>query len=498
MRKMRFRALLLAAIMTISCVAPTTAYAVEDTLGESSETSAVGTVPYRLRTELVDEYNTNVVRVWLELDPTRAESISAYQISLQLKDNEGSAVAGRGMTLEFDGALQKAQIKESIFDSETQIMNIYVAAAENLVQFAKDENGNVTNMLPIGILSVDQLKGELNMFKIDLSDNDGDLMTVDTGMNTVDVDEEYGADFVVPVDGAIYGEPVKFPLGIDVQGKGTVKAYVVKEDSTETPAADKIYESAKVRLSAIPAPGYRLTSLKLIDERNQENEIELGGNFTFEMNSVIGVKAKFEAFEETYTLTVGENAAIEGASDNNAQFKSRETATVSAKAPEGKVFSCWKNEKGDVVSYNEIYTFAVTSTVTLIPEFIDKQEEKQEIPSIALNDSGTVTRIGTKYRMSYSGVCSVPSNYKLVQRGIILTNKTITDENLKDFVMGGTVDGVKVATCAVTGTNAQFISNVNNVAAKQSRTARAFLTYEDESGNQVTIYSSNVVQLKTP
>ena len=194
MRKMRFRALLLAAIMTISCVAPTTAYAVEDTSGESSETSAVGTVPYRLRTELVDEYNTNVVRVWLELDPTRAESISAYQISLQLKDNEGSAVAGRGMTLEFDGALQKAQIKESIFDYETQIMNIYVAAAENLVQFAKDENGNVTNMLPIGILSVDQLKGELNMFKIDLSDNDGDLMTVDTGMNTVDVDEEYGAD----------------------------------------------------------------------------------------------------------------------------------------------------------------------------------------------------------------------------------------------------------------------------------------------------------------
>ena len=233
MRKIKFMALLLTAALTLSCVAPTAVYAEEGTEGSAETTETATSVPYTLRTEQMpgqDEYDNNKVRVWLELDPTRAESISSYQISLQLQNEKGSAVPGRGMTLKFDEALEKAKIKESVFDPETQIMKIYVAAAENLVQFGKDENGNVSNKLPIGTVSVDKAKGGNNPFKIVLSDNDGDLITVDTGMNAVEVAEEFGADFEIPVDGAVYGQPVNFPLGIKVEGKGTVKAYIVEEE----------------------------------------------------------------------------------------------------------------------------------------------------------------------------------------------------------------------------------------------------------------------------
>lgn len=500
MRKIKFMALLLTAILTILSVAPTAVYAEEVTEGtagsEESEETAVS-VPYSLRTEQVNEYDANKVRVWLELDPTRAESISSYQISIQLKDSEGSAVAGRGMTLKFDEALDKAQIKESVFDPETQIMKIYVAASENLVQFEKDSEGNASNILPIGIVSVDKIKGEKNMFRIDLSDNDGDLVTVDTGMNTVDVAEEFGVDFVIPVDGVTYGEPLNLPLGIRVEGKGAVKAYIVKEDG-ETPVEGKIYEGSTVRLSAIPAQGYRLKSLVLIDERNKENEITLDGNFKFEMESVIGVRAAFEEIDEKYTVKVGANASILGTAEKEKEFNARAAVTVLAKAPEGKKFSCWKNEEGAVVSYKETYSFVVTANVKLTPEFIDLDQEKTEDPFVVLN-GGTCAPYNGRYRLSYSCSYSLPKGYQLVQRGIILTNQaSAVTTDLENFKLGSTINGVKTATCVVDGTNAQFISNINNVAKNQTRVARAFLTYKvDANSEPTTIYSTNAVDVTT-
>ena len=491
MRKIKFMALLLTAALTLSCVAPTAVYAEEGTEGSAETTETATSVPYTLRTEQMpgqDEYDNNKVRVWLELDPTRAESISSYQISLQLQNEKGSAVPGRGMTLKFDEALEKAKIKESVFDPETQIMKIYVAAAENLVQFGKDENGNVSNKLPIGTVSVDKAKGGNNPFKIVLSDNDGDLITVDTGMNAVEVAEEFGADFEIPVDGAVYGQPVNFPLGIKVEGKGTVKAYIVEEEG-ENPVDGKIYEGSTVRLSAIPAQGYRLKSLVLIDQRNKENKIELDGNFKFEMESVIGVRATFEEINEKYTVRVGENASILGTAEKSKEFNGRVAATVLAKAPEGQKFSCWKIGE-DIVSYKETYTFVVTSDVELTAEFVALDAEKTEKPSVVLN-GGTSAPWSGKYRLSYSCAYSLPKGYQLVKRGIILTNQPSATEDLDNFVLGGTINGVKVATCAVAGTNAQFISNINNVAKGQVRIARAFLICTDKVGITETIYSSN-------
>lgn len=496
MNKMRFIALLLVAILMTFCVYPASAYAAEvseQKIEESADTSA----PYMLRTEQIDEYDANTVQVWLELDPAKAESVVSYQIALQLISGEGSAVVGREMSLTFDEALKNVKIKESNFNPDTQVMQIYVAGTENLVKIVTDDKGNTVNMLPIGTLQVEKLKGEKNTFKLILSGNTGDLTTVDLGMNAVSAQEKFGVDFVIPVDGAIYGEPVRFPLGIETEGKGTVKAYVVEEDG-ESQADSDIYENAVVRLSATPSEGYRLTEITLTDNRNAEHKVELGGDFKFNMTSVIGVKAVFEEIEETYTVSIGENGTILGTSENAAKFKVRAVASVIANVPDGKQFSCWKNEKNDVVSYKSTYSFAVVSDVTLIPEFAEADEEKTERPSVVLNAVGTVSPFSGKYRLSYSGVCSVPSGYKLVQRGIILINKTVNDDNLDDFVIGGTIDNVKVAACAVSGTSAQFISNVNNVGKGQLRTARAFMTYADKDGNKTIIYSANVVALTTP
>lgn len=504
MKKLRVIALLLAAILTISCVAPTVAYATETTdtteaTEGTTEPEAIVRAPYKLHSELVDQYDANVVRVWLELDPARAESVTSYQITLQLLNGKGSTVAGRQMSLAFDETVEaKAKVKEAIFNAEMQSMQIYVAATENLVQIATDEKGNLTNVLPIGVFTVEKRDGVENMFEIEISGNTGDLATVNTSMEEVNAAETYGVDFVIPVDGVVYGQPVLFPLGIKIEGKGTVEATAVNA-SEATDEENKFYEGSRVRLRATPAQGYRLAELTLIDELHKEHVVELEGDFTFTMSSVIGVKAKFVAVEETHTVTVvGENASILGTTAKEANFKVRAVATVQAKVPAGMQFSCWQNEQQVAVSYKATYSFAVTSNITLTPVFINKSETKTEEPTVILNTTGKVVPFGAKYRVSYSGVCTVPTGYKLVKRGILLTNQIIDGTNLDQFVMGGTVNGVKVATCAVSGTNAQFIANINNVAGGQSRTARAFLTYEDNNKNQVTIYSTNVVEVGTP
>lgn len=499
MRKMRFIALLLAAILTIFCVAPMSAYATEipEETTESTEASGVTRAPYTLHTELVDEYDANTVRVWLELDPAKAENVASFEVTLQVKDHDGSITPGRNVTFSFDEALEVAKLKDAQVNVEQQTILVTVVADQNLVQLSTDKHGAAINKLPIGILTIEKLDSIANIFKIDLSGNTGDLATVDIALNGKTAAETYGVDFEIPVDGAIYGEPVKFPLGIKIEGKGTVEAEAVEEGSMTEDG--KYYEGAKVRLRATPAQGYRLVALTLIDERNAEHNVELGGDFTFTMSSVIGVKAKFEAVETTYKVSVGENASILGTTANAAQFKERTVATVMAKAPKGQKFSYWKNEKNAVVSYQSTYSFVVTSDITLTPVF---DSEDAALPSVALNASGTILKFGTKYRLSYSGVCSIPTGYKLVKRGIILINQPVNAENqaeLDAFVIGGEINGTKVATCAVAGTSSQFISNINNVAGGgQLRVARAFLTYADKDGNETTVYSSNVVALTTP
>ena len=132
----------------------------------------------------------------------------------------------------------------------------------------------------------------------------------------------------------------------------------------------------------------------------------------------------------------------------------------------------------------------MTSDVELTAEFVALDAEKTEKPSVVLN-GGTSAPWSGKYRLSYSCAYSLPKGYQLVKRGIILTNQPSATEDLDNFGLGATINCGKVATCAVAGTNAQFISNINNVAKGQVRIARAFLTYTDKDGNTETIYSSN-------
>lgn len=199
MKKYRIISLLLSIIMMFGIMAPA-AFAAEDA-NENKSTS----VPYRFRSELVNE-KENKVKIWLELDSALAENIASYQIAVRLQNMDSDLALGREMTLEFDAALKAAKVQSTRYDKDKQILRIYVAGTQNLVQTSTSS----ANILPIGIVTVEKTANAAqNAFKILPSGNDGELTVVDLGLNVKKASEAYtvpGEVFVIPADGEVYGD----------------------------------------------------------------------------------------------------------------------------------------------------------------------------------------------------------------------------------------------------------------------------------------------------
>lgn len=485
---------------------PTAAFAATESSITETENSTTTAVPYLFRTEKAEQYENHIVDVWLELNAANSENIASYQLSLQLENEEGTAMDGATMSLKFDDALENAKVKEAKFDETTQIMDIYVASTQNLVQI----DGN-THKLPIGQITVNAAEGkELNQFKIVVNGDTGNLITVGTDQVVKNAKEMYGQedpDFKIPSDGTIYGLPVEYPLTIQAEN-GTVKAYVVTEDknedgsliTNETPVQEKVKKYDTVRLQAIPNAGYRLSGIKLIDTLHQNQEVELNGNFRFEMSGVITVEAEFEKIPGI-TVSVGENAEIVGketAEDGSAEFDSREVATVKATVPEGKKFSHWVDANGAILSYDQTYHFVVVNSIKLEPVFVEENEEVEETIMATIDSEGTVLEFPAgsgKYRLSYSCKTSVPDGYTIIERGLLLTNQAIDENNKDQFILGGTINNVNVATMKMAPGNDQFIVNVNNVKAGQTRVGRTYIICQDKEGNETTVYSDRYLSL---
>ncbi len=507
MKKMKLRALFLAAVLSLSSVLSATTFAAEEVSTTETEDLAAAAVPYLFRTEQAEQYENHIVNVWLELNPENSENIASYQLSIQLEDEEGESMTGTTMSLKFDDALETAKVKEAKFNQETQTMDIYVASTQNLVQIDGD-----IHKLPIGQITVNAAEGEeLNQFKIVVSGDTGNLITVGTDHAVKNAKEIYGPDnFTIPSDGTIYGLPVEYPLTIQT-ANGTVKAYIVTEKTDEegnvtteeTPAKEKVKKYDTVRLQATPNAGYRLSGIKLTDTLHPGQTVELDGNFTFEMSSVITVEAVFEKIPGI-KVTVGEHAKIENKEmdeNNSAEFNSREVAKVSAIVPEGKKFSHWVNGEGAIVSYDQTYSFVVLNEIELTPVFVEGDKEVEESVMAVMDPTGTVIEFPAgsgKYRLSYSCKTSVPEGYTVVERGIILTNQIINDSNKDQFVIGGKINGISVAKMKLDSGNGQFIINVNNVKPGQSRVGRTYIIYKDKDGNQDTKYSEDWLSLTTP
>lgn len=470
MKKSIWMRLFLCAMMVFSAVTPIAAL-------EDDETNES---PYILRTEAEEKYVNNEANVWLELSKTNSENIAAYQISLQLTDEDGQRPSDCKMELEFDQALKNVKVKNAEFDESTGIMKIIVAGTENLVEIEEDYH-----KLPIGKITVNHDdETELHQFKIITAGATGDLVTVGTDHQKIVASEKYGADYHVICDGTIFGQPILYPLTVEAKN-GTVKVLVDDEVVTNL---NEIKKGKTVKISQSPNSGYKFTGIKAVNTETEE-EIMIDGNFTFNMTAPIKLTVTFEKDENQYTVTTKNN---QNEDTETKTYTNRAAATVSAKTIDNMQFSHWVNESGDIISYKQNYSFIVVGDITLIAVYVAKETEVQEEPAISMDPVCTIQPVNGKYRLSFNGKFFLPKGYTLVEYGMLFTPEE--NPNIDDFYIGTTAMQTAKILGSSKNNESQFVINVNNVKAGTARSGRMYIIYKDQEGRQTTIYSSDIAK----
>ena len=83
-------------------------------------------------------------------------------------------------------------------------------------------------------------------------------------------------------------------------------------------------------------------------------------------------------FEATYRNVENFVVTVEGGTGAGT-YKEGESVTITAEDKEGKVFKCWKDESGNIVSTNKSYTFTVAEATTLTAVYDDMPSGGDEI-----------------------------------------------------------------------------------------------------------------------
>ncbi len=207
--------------------------------------------------------------------------------------------------------------------------------------------------------------------------------------------------------------------------------------------------------------------------------------------------------EEIKLVVDALNASIEGLQlkavvtiNNNDQTETKyceigdRVTIVAVAAPEGKKFSHWTvNEKP--ICYNESYTFTVYKDIAVTSVYIEEAEEVQKEVSVLCNVSHANGKV--KFLSKYS----VPADggYKVIKAGVVATDSTgyaAIQGAQQELTLGTTA----TARLKKYGANTDlYLANFTQYL-KTSRTttwyARGYVTYQNDSGEQHTVYSDIV------
>ena len=276
---------------------------------------------------------------------------------------------------------------------------------------------------------------------------------------------------------------------------GTMKAYVDGEYAEPVSGKIAIPAGAQVQITVSPKAGYELESLVM--EYPNGKVVNLVGAYNAAINDDVTIRATFASTTELVTVTV-ENGAVSGKPEIHVSPYSRVTVVAQA-APEGRVFAYWSQDGEDdvPVSYDEIYTFIVTTDVALKAIYADAAAEATANVTL---DSATISIVNGMYTLSYSGKFTVPEGAQIVEYGLLLTNQKAEKCTAENFVIGGKINGVNVAKLIGQSMTdeGQCTVNVNNVRAGQTRTGRLYMTVRLADGTTQTIYSGTWSELNTP
>ena len=229
---------------------------------------------------------------------------------------------------------------------------------------------------------------------------------------------------------------------------------------------------------------------------------EKGNNFdlTTPITQNTVLTAKYTDNKPVYTVAV-EKGTI---TPNKDTYSLNENVTVTANtAADGEHFAGWMKRYADgtissIVSYDSVYNFVVSESITLIATY--SKDVVEEKPLASINQDSTQTKTleageNSLYTVKFIGGVKIPENYTGVATGLIYMVSNV-DESLdipadldKNFIIGasGVITGSKMPMAPYDGM--QFTKGKGSLKAGQTVAARIYLTCLNSRGEEVTFYS---------
>lgn len=229
---------------------------------------------------------------------------------------------------------------------------------------------------------------------------------------------------------------------------------------------------------------------------------EKGNNFdlTTPITQNTVLTAKYTDNKPVYTVAV-EKGTI---TPNKDTYSLNENVTVTANtAADGEHFAGWMKRYTDgtissIISYDSVYNFVVSESITLIATY--SKDVVEEKPLASINQDSTQTKTleageNSLYTVKFIGGVKIPENYTGVATGLIYMVSNV-DESLdipadldKNFIIGasGVITGSKMPMAPYDGM--QFTKGKGSLKAGQTVAARIYLTCLNSQGEEVTFYS---------
>ena len=148
---------------------------------------------------------------------------------------------------------------------------------------------------------------------------------------------------------------------------------------------------------------------------------------------------------------------------------------------ENEYFGGWANERNEVISYAEIYTFFVGADVNVIAIILENETTPK--PIVAITDTATIE--GGK-KVSFLAQRTVPSDAKFVESGVIYTSNASLSDLMTLENIGGAIRSKAATYNTPNGQMRMTLSSREGTAITVY--IRAYLTYI-ENGEYVTIYT---------
>lgn len=187
------------------------------------------------------------------------------------------------------------------------------------------------------------------------------------------------------------------------------------------------------------------------------------------------------------TLTNGSIIYQENPPDQDGRYTYGTKLQIQREEPEeGWIFSHWEDEKGNILSYRDTYLFMLNKDMSIRGVYVQDGTVPEKKAAIVISGSRAYIEDHV-IKVSFSATRDVPDDFSVISNGIIVTDDSSVGQSEEVFILGG--KNVKTGNSSNKTNKGVYTLTIRNAGKDVIWYARGYLIFQDQEGNQYTVYS---------